>query len=427
MSVKSSMKNMSSDSIQKINKDLEIKIENKYGMGPPRYIQPYEIHGDNIILPFSYGVKNMKFIRPPRESLGKINVEFTGKPRPEQKEVLKEALKVLSAKGSVMISSFPGFGKTMCGINLSCSIGFKTLIVVNKIILIKQWEESINKFCPSAKIQKLTPKSKKIDVDFYIMNAENIEKMGRTFFSDIGTVIVDEAHMIMAETLSKSLQYVFPRYLIGLSATPYRPDGLNILLDLYFGKYKIIRKLFREHIAYKISTGFKPTIEYMKNGRINWGVVLDSQANNVSRNQLIIRIIRKFPDRNFLVLVKRVSQGEYLVNELKKIGENVTSLIGDNQEFDVNSRILVGTCQKVGVGFDHSKMDTLLLGADLEEYFVQYLGRVFRTQEGTPIIFDLVDNNSLLTKHFATRRKIYQDHGGIVKNLNKDTLNESDD
>jgi superfamily II DNA or RNA helicase len=165
----------------------------------------------------------------------------------------------------------------------------------------------------------------------------------------------------------------------------------------------------------------------MKNGRINWGVVLDSQANNVSRNQLIIRIIRKFPDRNFLVLVKRVSQGEYLVNELKKIGENVTSLIGDNQEFDVNSRILVGTCQKVGVGFDHSKMDTLLLGADLEEYFVQYLGRVFRTQEGTPIIFDLVDNNSLLTKHFATRRKIYQDHGGIVKNLNKDTLNESDD
>ena len=60
------------------------------------------------------------------------------------------------------------------------------------------------------------------------------------FFKDIGVCIIDEIHCIMAEGLSKCTQKILPRYLIGLSATPYREDGLNILLDLYFGEEKIM-------------------------------------------------------------------------------------------------------------------------------------------------------------------------------------------
>jgi superfamily II DNA or RNA helicase len=116
-------------------------------------------------------------------------------------------------------------------------------------------------------------------------------------------------------------------------------------------------------------------------------------------------------------LVKRGEQGKYIVDELVKQGENVTDLIGSNQDFDRDARILVGTCQKVGVGFDHAKLDALLLATDVEEYFVQYLGRVFRTKDTEPIIFDFVDNNSILFKHFNTRRKVYQEHGGTVKNF----------
>ena len=152
------------------------------------------------------------------------------------------------------------------------------------------------------------------------------------------------------------------------------------------------------------------------------GSILDAQANNEERNDLIIRIIQHFSDRNFLVLVKRVEQGKYLVNKLKNYGESVTDLIGSNQEFDTEARILIGTCQKVGVGFDHSKLDTLLLATDLEEYFVQYLGRIFRTKDNIPIVFDLVDENSILNKHFNTRRKVYQDHGGIIQNFDLNIL-----
>lgn len=425
MSIKVDIKNLSVISREKIHKELEIKIEQKFGGAQPRYIYPYEIDGDDIKLPFSYAANLMKIKRPQRSNYIGNSVKFCGTLRPEQKVVFKDALKRLSSTGCVMISAYPGFGKTCLATLLASSTGFLGLVIVNKIVLMKQWEESIAKFCPSAKILKITPKiCKDIKVgkitdnyDFYIINAQNVEKVGKTFFSNIGTVIVDEAHMIMAETLSKSLQYVYPRYLIGLTATPYRPDGLNSLLDIYFGKYKIIRTLHKEHIAYKVTTGFKPIIEYSKNGRVNWGVILDSQANDTERNELIVKIVCHFSTRNFLILVKRVSQGEYLEKRLLEMKQDVTSLLGDNQIFDTESRILIGTNSKIGVGFDHSKLDALLLAADVEEYFIQYLGRVFRTEEVKPIVFDLVDNYSILNKHWMTRRKVYQDHGGIVKNF----------
>jgi len=401
-----------------INSDLEIKIENKFGGAPPRYIYPFEIEGNEIDLPFAYATSQLKIKRPTRDSFTAANdFKFEGLLRTEQKEVRQEALKQLSSSGSILLSMYCGFGKSSTSMKLACDIGLKTLIIVNKIILIKQWEEGIKTFCPVSSVQKLTTRSKKEDCSFYIINAQNVEKMGKSFFSDIGTVIVDEAHLIMAETLSRCLQWVHPRYLIGLTATPYRTDGLNILLDLYFGKYKIIKELWREHIAYKVSTGFKPTIELAKNGRVNWGVVLDSQANNIERNELIIKLLKYYSNRNFLVLTKRVAQGEYLFKRLEEEGEDVTSLFGSNQEYKVSSRILVGTSSKCGTGFDHPKLDALLLAGDVEQYFVQYLGRVFRTKDVKPIIIDLVDDYNLLSKHFNTRRKIYQDHGGEVKNF----------
>jgi superfamily II DNA or RNA helicase/intein/homing endonuclease len=826
----------------KIREDLTLRIENKFGMGMPRYISVYS----DWSLPFAYAKKVLKLKRPPRSNFDSTDLKFNGSLRPHQEEVVKEAVKRLSKTGSVIMSCHPGWGKTCAGIFMSIVIKMKTLIIVNKIVLMKQWEESIKKFCPQATVQRLTAKSKKKDCDFYIMNAQNVEKKGIHFWSNIGNVVVDECfpyktpvrtptgwtyigdlmegddvisfdeknkifetqkvvakkskanthkivkvqfysgsrkitctenhpflttngyvealklkdgdlivskysknntngdityglnsdqyqiilgsflgdgniqtlaskryrmkiihgykqeeycrwkanmfncninfiekngynqtpafafstkffdstdvipskksigcpqwlidkidprglaiwymddgsidlkgsqitlsvcafpeesvkriakglerfnikakiffhkyyyikinkdstiiflnliapyihdsmkyklytheynkwlldqqkniydtyhklefipknnlkenviykvgdicfkyklsnktgtlcfhrkektrtgiywrnvnktlicpynylknnydwsnnfcnygylkvkkveildtlnfdkvydiqvsknhnfivcsktglngpvvhncHMVMAETLSRSLQFVSPRYLIGLSATPYRPDGLDVLLDLYFGGYKIIRKLWCEHIVYKINTGYTPPVERNIQGRLNWGSILDGQARNKERNTLIADIISRHRDRKILVLVKRIFQGNYLEKILKNRGESVTSLLGKNQEFDKDARVLIGTCQKVGVGFDHPDLNTLILAADVEEYFVQYLGRVFRTKEVKPIIFDLVDINKTLEKHYNTRLKVYKEHGGTVKRYEK--------
>lgn len=420
MSLKTKLNKLSNKVRDKINDELLLVLKNDSKMLPDKEIQPFDIVNDEIYLPFYYAINELNFDRPERKNFPSMNVKFEGVLRDEQIIVKKEALEKLTNKGSVILSLHTGFGKTILAINLACNIKLKTLVIVNKIVLVKQWEESILKFCPTALVQKLTPKSKIKESDFYIMNAMNIEKMGRKFFQNIGLVICDEAHLLVAETLSRSLQYLTPRYLIGLSATPYRLDGLNKLLDLYFGEDKIIRDMNREHIIYRVNTGLEIEMELVEStGKVNWGAVLKSQSENEERNELIVKIIREFKDRNFLVLCKRVEQATYLYSKLKDEGEHVDNLIGSKQEFDTNCRVLVGIHQKVGTGFDWAKADALLLATDLDAYFIQSLGRVFRRRDTIPIVFDLVDKNFILLKHFKNRSEVYEKVGGKIVSFNR--------
>jgi hypothetical protein len=91
----------------------------------------------------------------------------------------------------------------------------------------------------------------------------------------------------------------------------------------------------------------------------------------------------------------------------------------DTNTFDKESRIIVASLQKCGVGFSHDILDSLIIASDMEEYFIQYLARVMRTEEVEPIVFDLVDNHPSLKKHFGHRKKVYTKAGGVIKDYKK--------
>ena len=423
MACKLDFSKISEEQRNKMCDDLYLKIEsdNRYSFNKNNYqiLEIFEESKQNNIdyihIPFFYGYNVLKFKKPKLKNYPRTNIKFEGSLRQEQKIVKKESIDYLNKFGCVTISMYTGGGKTATSINISCTIKLKTLVIVNRIILMKQWEQSISKFCPNANIQKLTNKTKfDNNADFYIINATNVIKR-KNEFNEIGCVIVDEAHIILAKTLSASLLHIFPKYVLALTATPYRPDGLNILFDYYFGKHKIIRELNRKHIVYKVNTGFTPVTKLTIKNKINWGSLLDSQANDIQRNQIIIDIVTNFKDRIGLIITKRTSQGQYLYDKLLDLNENVDTLLGKKQDFNNSCRILIGTSNKLGVGFDFPELDMIILGGDIEEYFIQYLGRAFRRLDVVPIIFDLVDNNRILEKHFKTREEVYKRHGGTIK------------
>lgn len=426
MSYQVCIDSLSDEVREKISEELSINVEvSKYAQffnAKPKTIELYDLIEDKVILPFSYAVNSLKFKKPKSEKFKKMREEvvYTGVLRENQVSIKDEAINNLNKFGACLISCYPGFGKTSTSIYIASKIKLKTLIILNRLMLMDQWVEAIKKFCPSANVSAIKPNKKNdiLDSDFIIINAINIQKFGSEFFKDIGTVIVDEAHLIMSQVLCQSLKYIFPKYVIGLSATPYRPDGLNALMNIYFTEHKIVRNLKRNHTVYKVNTNFTPEVEYDRNGKVIWGKVLESQCSNPVRNMLIVDIIKKFDTRIFLVLSKRVEQAQYIYDKLKEAGEKVSLLIKSETEFNKDDRILIGTTGKVGVGFDHDKLDSLIIASDLEEYFIQYLGRVFRRTDVEPLIFDLVDNNSILKKHFSTRKKVYEEVGGKIVNYN---------
>ena len=434
MSIIIESKDISPELEDKILKEVFVKkIEggnsftfNKFSKKPKeKIVQPLRVSQDQskAYIPFDWVLQNIKNAkRPPRTQYQQINVSFNTTLRSSQKQVKDECVSALNKKGSILLSFFPGFGKTCLAIFLASKIGLKTLIICHRIILIEQWIKAIERFIDNPKIVFVKPSlsSKKMDqaksADFLIVNAQNIKTLGEEFFKDVGLVIIDEIHCILAESLSECLSYLSPRYLIGLSATPYRSDGLDKLLDFYFGEgNKIVRELYHQHIVYKIDTG----IEYEEDSK-EWNAMISSQCLHEKRNNLIINIALHFKDRHFLILCKRVDQAKYIFSKLEEEKENVSMIVEDNNEFDPESRIIVASTQKCGVGFSHDILDSLILGSDIEEYFIQYLARVMRTEEVKPMVFDLVDNNKSLKRHFTERKKVYEKAGGVIHNFNKE-------
>jgi superfamily II DNA or RNA helicase len=284
--------------------------------------------------------------------------------------------------------------------------------------------ESIVKYTDATetKIQYVKPTAIALDANasFYVVNAINICKKSEKFWSPIKFLIVDELHQIITKVLSKSLFRIVPRYVLGLSATPYRFDEYQQAIAWFFGSTIIGKDLYVRHTVYRLMTGFKPLkVKYTTKG-VDWNSVLEEQSENDDRNELIVSTIielNKRPTscgRTWMILVKRVAHAETLVEKFAKYGVACTTLLRSAVEFDKSCKILIGTTSKIGVGFDHAAIDALCIAADVKNYFVQFLGRCMRRPDAYPIVLDLEDDFTSLKRHFDGRVSEYKKHGGRI-------------
>lgn len=397
------------------------------GMQGKKEVITYRITGverETIFLPMYFAVSVLEQQRPPRTLFPSHQLTFAGVLRPSQLEVRKEAIAHLNERGCTLLALHVGFGKSVLAIELACKIRLRTMIIVHRVVLIDQWKEYVQKYCQgwegrtkvyedySGSGQQEDDEANGCDV--LIVNALNVPKLSDSFLRTFGFVIVDECHLISTEHFSRSLQHLTPRYMIGLSATPYRNDGMDKIMDLYFGKERLERALRIPHTVYKILTSFEPPMYQTRTGQLDWNRVMEAQSSHDARNDMIVSLTQLYPERRILILCKRREQGTRLIHKLKMKDEHVTRLMGNDRTFDKDARILVATINKAGVGFSHDVLDTLILAADVEEYYIQYLGRITRRPDVEPLIFDIVDKNPTLARHFATRRKVYKEIGGTI-------------
>lgn len=354
-------------------------------------------------------------------------IDFTGTLRPHQQKVRDAAIKSLDETGSIVISAEPGFGKTITSIEVICTINVPTVIFVKQAMIMDQWRDAIAKYAPSKKVAKITS-NKAVDpnADIYLINPIILKKPineTRFLLSDfehIKLVVVDELHQIVTKVLHRAFFKFQPDYLVGLSATPYRPkmDPFEPAIAWFFGSRVEGSKLFRKHTVYCVKTGFRPETRIQpRTGKLDWSSVLTSQAEDVKRNQIIVDVVRRFPERTWLILVKRVEHARTLQALFGKAGVDSETIVGASREFDKSGKILIGTTPKIGVGFDHAPIDALCMAADVLEYFEQFLGRCMRRQDVEPIVIDFEDNFNPLLKHLKSRVQKYREHGGEVNTL----------
>lgn len=423
MSIKIPIREITSENIDFLEKRLYIQQDtdkhNKNYIKQEK-IPFFKVDPSNqfINVPFYFGKEYFgdKFI----SNNPSISIPFFGQLREEQKSIESESLSLLKTKGSVLISAFPGFGKTFVTLKLLSELGMRAIIIVNKICLLKQWSDAIEQFLH---IKPCIIKGKNSKVDnsrIYLVNSINIIKHPELTNLNIGVVVCDEAHLLMTKTFSEGLFLLNPSYIIGLSASPYRYDGFNALFDLFFGLKRLHRPLEKEHTVICVKSNEKIEHTVDKNNKINWNSVIEKQSMSETRNNLIVKYCEKYKERYILILCKRISQIKLLESKLKN--SNISNLrVGtfyDNDiDFDKECNVLISTYQKASTGFSHDILDMLILGCDIDHFFIQTLGRVFRRETSKPIVVDILDSHPLLRKHFKSRENVYKEAGGKISSI----------
>jgi len=184
-------------------------------------------------------------------------------PRPQQEEIVQKILEnVTKGNNDLIIEMQTGGGKTAMLPYLLSKLQTKTLILVDMKLLADQMVEAFELFTTKCDYQVIDKNFKEVkDVNiatlqFLNRHPEIVEQLRE----HIGLVILDEAHIVAAETIKTIVQQFPSKYRIGLSATPSRSDGLDgILHDIFPTKITTIAEavvpielitILCEHTAY---------------------------------------------------------------------------------------------------------------------------------------------------------------------------------
>lgn len=398
--------------------------------------EPFEIYRESkkyVYLPKFYGISRYG---PPE----KINIDdgepidilFSGKIRENQENPCLQAKAQLNSCGGGVLCLPCGFGKTVLAINLICWLKRKTLVIVNKEFLLNQWKERINQFS-NAKVGLI--QQDKVDIEgkdivLGMLHSISMKDYDSSIFSCFGTVVVDEVHHIAARVFSNALPKVSSKFMIGLSATPNRKDGLSKVFEWFIGDvFLTIKRKNHVVIVNKVTLNIKDP-EYSKEitnfrNKVNLPTMITNLTEYHERNLVIFKIIKFLAenDRRILFLSDRREHLNLINNYVCKnnictVGYYVGGMKATSLKESEEKQLILGTFMMAAEAMDIPDLDTLILGSpkgDIE----QAVGRILRKikENISPVVIDVVDPFSSFYNQSVKRTRFYKKNNYKLFNL----------
>lgn len=361
----------------------------------------------------------------------RIDVSFVGSLRQDQ----ETAVSTMLHYDTGVLCAPTAFGKTVTAAAIIARRGVNTLVLVHRTELLKQWQERLQAFLGEGKDVigtigggKAKPTGK---IDIAVM--QSISRLGEVnqLVENYGQVIVDECHHVGATSIDAILKRTKAKYILGLTATPIRRDGLQPIIFMQCGpiRYTAIRSESApqdlEVEPYSWSTPvYLPADAGIQD-------VFRALANDQARTEAIAETVRHAFDlgRKVLVLTERtehldaikaaisgassllfVLHGRMSKKQRSILVEDLNALPSDSP------RILLASGKLVGEGFDHPPLDTLVLAMPVswKGTLQQYAGRLHRehANKTNVRIIDFVDTgHPTLLRMWEKRQRGYKAMG----------------
>jgi len=417
---------------------MENERMGRWNRGTPKMLKFYDkVRGGGLWIPRGYMRQLLLLCRRQgvtyelddhRRSFTPVDFQFDGKLKPFQ----QKAVNAMMSRDFGTLSAPTGSGKTVMALFIMARRKQPTLIVVHTKDLAFQWMERIEQFLgiPGDTVGFIGGGKVNMGENMTVALVQTLYKCSEVVSKEIGFLVVDECHRCPSRTFTEAVTEFDSKYMLGLSATPWRRDNLSKLIFWHLGD-----------VHHKIDQG----------GLVQSGDVLDAEVivretnfkpyyDPVNEYSKMMSELTQDDERNRLIasdIAAEVAhhQGVCLVlSDRKKHCETLQSilrfrhdipaglLIGDMSaaerrevldRLDLGeTRVLIATGQLIGEGFDRSDLSPLFLVTPIKfsGRVLQYLGRVLRPAPGKKKarVYDYVDVKVDVLKAMAkARQKTY--------------------
>jgi superfamily II DNA or RNA helicase len=385
-----------------------------------------EIYGDKI-----YEIPNLpdeKRIKIFTDNDNHLNTRI----RLEKKQVDNYYGFTIDGNHRYLLGDFQVTHNTVMSLNIISQLGKKTLVVVHKDFLLKQWRERIEHFLPDARIGLV--KAKVIDIedkDIVMASLQSLamKEYDKGTFDEFGLVVCDEVHNFAAEVFSRALFKINFKYSLGLSATITRKDGLSKVFKWHLGdivykntKKKIDKVLVECHEYYNDSQSYSKE-ETLFNNKPNMARMINNICYFDNRTDYIVNIIKRIKNeennRNILLLSDRREHLKDLKNKIDNLEINNSKngyYVGGMKDNELkytedNCDIILATFSMAAEGLDLPKLDSVILCSP-KSSIEQSVGRILRKKMEDriyiPLIIDIIDYFSMFINQSKKRIKYYK-------------------
>jgi superfamily II DNA or RNA helicase len=476
---------VTADKVKRLMEDLTVcpALNTKFATAQQKADATFKIYRESPTrwyLPRHYGIET--FGQPDSSVLSdgqalRDTIVFGGTPYPYQTDIIDSFINA-GANGLICVPC--GKGKTFMALSIAARLRRRFLVVVDKEFLMNQWRGEMEALMPGIRIGIIQEDRKEIGFVEEVQKEPTIPELkarlrelglrvggtkeqlvarlkeaeppaapvervqydcaialiqtvvrrefSPTDFEGFGFTIFDECHHLGAQSFSRVLQRIQTKYMLGLSATPTREDGLTKVFFWFLGKPVYWEKTREPDPTVEVKSVMIRTDDVTYNTiPTNWrgepvtAQLLTNVLGCAERTDEIVRWVLRLaeePARKILVLSERIGHLEEIERLIvaSEKGLTIAYYIGGmkekvREEGAATARILLASYAMASEAMNIKSLNSVVL-ASPRKHVEQSTGRILRVRQServvVPVIVDIVDSHMMYIGQWKKRKAYYK-------------------
>ena len=342
-----------------------------------------------------------------------------------QEEALSGLMKMREESKSIaLLYHATGTGKTVTAVSDAKSVGKRTLFLAHRHELVDQAMNAFRNIWPDVTVGRYEGSIREKDAYVVCGTVQSVAGNLEDFQpDDFGYMVIDECHHGTAETYRKVMSYFRPSFTLGLTATPERADGEDLLAVFQNVAHKLdLRSAVEQGTLVPVRCIRIKTNIDMRDVRISGfkynAQDLESTIRVPERNQLIVDTWKEYvQDKPTVVFCASVSHAEEIAGRFREAGIEARCVSGSTkarerkeilEDYEAGRIPVLCACDLLNEGWDSPHTQILFMARPTmsRTIYMQQLGRGMRKAPGKEflMVFDFVDNANLFNMPYSLHR-----------------------